>query len=196
ISEIEELYTGLTENEERENLSPLDLADAYARLAKKGATVEEIAERAHRDKRTIRKYISLSRLPEDARKIILEKPDVFTTGVLFNEVASRSFDSDDKLMDHIRGLIKKRENNSNPPGEAGGEVENSQAPGVRVTGHTRRSIQADSKLNDEVISRISGSVPVKVMVKGTRDKGRITINYASEEQLEKFLSRFHLENGD
>ena len=191
-SEIDELFTGLSENEDRVNLSPLDLADAYTRATKLGASVDEIAEKARRDKRTIRKYISLSRLPDDARKIILDRPDIFTTGILFNEVASRKFDSDDELRDHIQKLIKEREGISNPPIDSDNPVDGSQGLGVKVTSQARKVKHADPELIDEVVSRISGSLPVKVMVKGTRDKGRITINYASQEQLEKFLSRFHI----
>jgi ParB family chromosome partitioning protein len=183
-SEMDELFTGLSENE--------DLADAYARATKLGASVDEIAEKAHRDKRTIRKYISLSRLPDDARKIILDRPEIFTTGLLFNEVASRKFDSDDELRDHIQKLIKERESISNPPIDSDNHVDGSQGLGVKGTRQARKVKHADPELIDEVVSRISGSLPVKVMVKGTRDKGRITINYASQEQLEKFLSRFHI----
>lgn len=191
-SEIDELFTGLSENEDRVNLSPLDLADAYARATKLGASVDEIAEKAHRDKRTIRKYISLSRLPDDARKIILDRPDIFTTGLLFNEVASRKFDSDDELSDHIQKLIKERESISNPPIDSDDPIDDSQGLGVKATRQARKVKHADPELVDEVVSRISGSLPVKVMVKGTRDKGRITINYASQEQLEKLLSRFQI----
>jgi ParB family chromosome partitioning protein len=191
-SEIDELFTGLSENEDRVNLSPLDLADAYARATKLGASVDEIAEKAHRDKRTIRKYISLSQLPDDARKIVLDRPDIFTTGLLFNEVASRKFDSDDELRDHIQKLIKERESITNLPIDSDDHVDDSQGLGVKVTRQARKVKHADPELIDEVVSRISGSLPVKVMVKGTRDKGRITINYASQEQLEKFLSRFHI----
>jgi ParB family chromosome partitioning protein len=191
-SEIDELFTGLSENEDRVNLSPLDLADAYARATKLGASVDEIAEKAHRDKRTIRKYVSLSRLPDDARKIILDRPDIFTTGLLFNEVASRKFDSDDELRYHIQKLINERESISNPPIDSDNPVDDSQGLGVKVTRPARKVKHADPELIDEVVSRISGSLPVKVMVKGTRDKGRITINYASQEQLEKLLSRFQI----
>jgi ParB family transcriptional regulator, chromosome partitioning protein len=191
-SEMDDLFTGLSENEDRVNLSPLDLADAYARATKLGASIDEIAEKARRDKRTIRKYISLSRLPDDARRIILDRPDIFTTGILFNEVASRKFDSDDELRDHIQKLIKERESLSNPPIDSDDPVDDSQGLGVKVTSQARKVKHADPELIDEVVSRISGSLPVKVMVKGTRDKGRITINYASQEQLEKLLSRFQI----
>src|SRR5262249_39786927 len=130
--------TGLSENEDRVNLSPLDLADAYARATKLGASVDEIAEKAHRDKRTIRKYISLSRLPDDPRKIVLDQPDIFTTGLLFNEVASRKFDSDDELRDHIQKLIKERESITNLPIDYDDPVDDSQGLGVKVTRPARK----------------------------------------------------------
>src|SRR5262249_38379766 len=86
-SEAEDLYAGLSENLTRVDLNPLHVADAYARLLELGMSANEIAERVDRHKRTIRKYLSLSQLPGDIRKIIEERQDIFTTGVLFNEVA-------------------------------------------------------------------------------------------------------------
>jgi len=192
VSELEELYTGIDENENRVNLSPLDLADAYSRAVKLGASVEEIAERSRRDKRTIRKYIHLSELPPDARKIILDHQDILSTRILFNEVASRKFDSEEELRNHIQSLIEGRSRASTLSIESEESIENVQGPDRNVTAQGRRIKPVDHDLRDEVISRISGNVPVKVKVKGTREKGRITINYNSREQLEKFLSQFQI----
>lgn len=206
VSGIEEVYTGISENEDRVNLSPLDLAEAYARLIKLGVGIEEIAERRGRDKRTIRKYISLSELPADVRKILRERPDVFTTGVLFNEIASRKFNSEKELNDHIQTLIKDAENSFPPVSNSDGVVEKAaiqtggnknednlegrEVQGVKIAHQTRRNRYIDPELIEQVVGRISGAIPVKVKVKGTRDKGRITINYVSQEQLELLLSRF------
>jgi ParB family transcriptional regulator, chromosome partitioning protein len=192
VSELEELYTGIDENENRVNLSPLDLGDAYSRAVKLGASVEEIAERSRRDKRTIRKYIHLSTLPPDARKIILDHQDILSTRILFNEVASRKFDSEEELRNHIQSLIEERSRASTLSIESEESIENVQGTDRNVTAQGRRIKPVDPDLMDEVISRISGNVPVKVKVKGTREKGRITINYNSREQLEKFLARFQI----
>jgi ParB/RepB/Spo0J family partition protein len=206
VSDIDAVYTGISENEERVNLSPLDLAEAYARLIEMGETVEEIAERRGRDRRTVRKYISLSEYPDDVRKTLRERPDIFTTRVLFNEMASRKFNSHNELRDHIQGLIKDAENGFEPSSNSVGSVENAGGREVEVasgnsanddvgkevnsTRKNRRKKVIDPELVEKVVSGISGTIPVKVKVKGTQKKGRITIDYASEDQLELLLSRF------
>jgi ParB family transcriptional regulator, chromosome partitioning protein len=204
-SEIDEVYTGISENEERENLSPLDLADAYARLIKMGETIEEIAERSRRDSRTIRKYISLSKIPDDMRKIIRGRSDIFSTRILFNEIASRKINSDDELRDQIQNLIKEAEysftpgdsngardaeNSAQPQLKPNGSVENPGGQEDKVATQSPRRKQIDPQLVEQVINRISSNIPVKVKVKGTPEKGRITISYASREQLDQFLAIF------
>ena len=192
-SQFEEIYAGLAENEDRENLRPLDVADAYARLVKLGASVDEIAERANRQKRTIKKYLSLSSLPNDVRGMIDARPDVFNTHILFNEIASRSFGSELELRNYIQGLIK----DGDPAGESRTEPETGaeaqQSAGREVKSRTRTSRHADPELIEEIVGRISNGIPVKVKVKGSRDKGRITISYSSKEQLNQLLALFEEE---
>jgi ParB family transcriptional regulator, chromosome partitioning protein len=188
-SEAEELYAGLSENLNRVDLSPLHVADAYARLLQLGMTANEIAERVDRQKRTIRKYLSLSKLPADVRQVIDEQPEVFTTGVLFNEVASRNFGSDDELRKHIQDLIRGREVVSSSPNGLEAADVNSQVGGGKTQSKSRKSRKVDPVLYEEIVRRISGSLPVKVKVKGTHDKGQVLINYASREQLEQLLSQ-------
>jgi ParB family transcriptional regulator, chromosome partitioning protein len=188
-SEAEELYAGLSENLTRVDLNPLHVADAYARLLQLGMTANEIAERVDRNKRTIRKYLALSQLPDDIRKIIDERQDVFTTGVLFNEVASRNFSSIDDLRSHIQELIRDKESTSVSSDNVAND-EDAQTLKGPTKNRTRKSRQADPALVAKVVSQISNTLPVKVRVKGTEDKGQVTINYASREQLEELLSRF------
>lgn len=188
-SEAEELYAGLSENLTRVDLNPLHVADAYARLLQLGMTANEIAERVDRNKRTIRKYLALSQLPDDIRKIVDERQDVFTTGVLFNEVASRNFGSVDDLRSHIQELIRDKESTSVSSDNVANDEDAQNLTGP-TKNRTRKSRQADPALVAKVVSQISNTLPVKVRVKGTEDKGQVTIIYASREQLEELLSRF------
>ena len=188
-SEAEELYAGLSENLTRVDLNPLHVADAYARLLQLGMTANEIAERVDRNKRTIRKYLALSQLPDDIRKIVDERQDVFTTGVLFNEVASRNFGSVDDLRSHIQELIRDKESTSVSSDNVANDEDAHNLKGP-TKNRTHKSRQADPALVAKVVSQISNTLPVKVRVKGTEDKGQVTINYASREQLEELLSRF------
>jgi len=189
-SEAEELYAGLSENLTRVDLNPLHVADAYTRLMELGMSANEIAERVDRHRRTIRKYLSLSKLPADIRKTIEERQDIFTTGVLFNEVASRNFASVDELRKHIQDLIRDGEPSSGAPNEPDDDAGDPQGSGGKANRQARKGRVVDPALIEEVVSRISVTLPLKVKVKGTQDKGQITINYTSREQLEQLLSRF------
>jgi predicted transcriptional regulator len=60
----------------------------------------------------------------------------------------------------------------------------------RAKSQIRQARRVDPSLLEEVVGRISNTLSVKVRVKGTREKGQITINYGSEEQLEQLLSQF------
>src|SRR5262249_13986521 len=131
-----------------------------------------------------------SQLPGDIRKIIEERQDIFTTGVLFNEVASRNFGSVDELRNHIQELIRDNERGSNTSNGIDTAVENSQDSGGKAKSQLRKSRYVDPVLVEEIVGRICNNLPVKVKVKGTQDKGQITINYASREQLEQLLTQF------
>jgi ParB/RepB/Spo0J family partition protein len=203
VSEVDEIYTGISENEERKKLSALDLGEAYSRLINRGETIEAIANRRNRDKRTIQKYISLAKLPDDVRKTIREYPDIFTTRLLFNEIASRKYDSDSEIREHIQWLIDSAGSAHTPPSPTEDAGEREAAPNGQsspneidkdqadeVTSQPRKRSSIDAQLTERVIGGICKNVPLKVKVKGTYEKGRITINYASKEQLEKLLSFF------
>lgn len=186
-SEAEALYAGLSENLTRVDLSPLHIADAYARLLHLGMNANEIAERVDRNKRTIRKYIALTKLPSDVRQMIDEKPDVFTTGVLFNEIASRSFQSTEELRQHVQRLIKDQTENISLNGI---EENIPRLQGAAAKTQARAARRVDPALVEKVVGRISTALPVKVKVQGTQEKGQITIKYSSSEHLDMLLAKF------
>ena len=73
---------------------------------------------------------------------------------------------------------------------SGNSANNDVGKETNSTRKNRRKKVIDPELVEKVVSGISGTIPVKVKVKGTQKKGRITIDYASEDQLELLLSRF------
>lgn len=188
-SEAEELYAGLSENQARVDLHPLHVADAYARLLQLGLSVNEIAERIDRQQRTVRKYLALSQLPAESRQTIEAQPEVFTTGVLFNEIASRHFSNPGELTEHIEALARQK---TTAPEELAESLPASakafKADG-KVTARQRKP-GSDPTLVAEIVSKISATLPVKVRVKGTQNKGQVIINFASRAQLDLLLAKF------
>jgi len=76
VPDAQVLELTLIENIQREDLNPIETAEAFARLADDaGLTHEQIAERTGKDRVTVTNYLRLLKLPEDVRKR-LEKGDL------------------------------------------------------------------------------------------------------------------------
>ena len=67
------LEIALIENIQRENLNPIEEAQAYQRLIETvGLTQEALAARVGRDRSYITNYLRLLKLPEDLQKLVIE----------------------------------------------------------------------------------------------------------------------------
>jgi ParB family chromosome partitioning protein len=68
VSDVESLELGLVENLLREDLNPIEEAEAYQRLlAEFGWTQDDLAERVSKDRSTISNCLRLLKLPESIR---------------------------------------------------------------------------------------------------------------------------------
>ncbi|MBI4460475.1 MAG: ParB/RepB/Spo0J family partition protein [Acidobacteria bacterium] len=68
-SKGEILELTLIENIQREDLNPIETAEAFARLSQKaGLTHEQIAERTGKDRATVTNFLRLLKLPEEVRR--------------------------------------------------------------------------------------------------------------------------------
>lgn len=68
------LEVTLVENVQRENLNPIEEAQAYDRMSRElGIVHEEIANRTGRDRSTITNYLRLLRLPPDVQQLVAER---------------------------------------------------------------------------------------------------------------------------
>jgi len=72
VREVEEnhiLELTLIENIQREDLNPIETAEAFARLTREaGLTHEQIAERTGKDRATVTNFLRLLKLPDEVRK--------------------------------------------------------------------------------------------------------------------------------
>ncbi|PWT92026.1 MAG: chromosome partitioning protein ParB [Blastocatellia bacterium] len=77
IKDVEDkdlLEIALIENIQREDLNPIEEAQAYKKLIDSvGLTQEALAERVGRDRSYITNYIRLLRLPDDLQQLVMEK---------------------------------------------------------------------------------------------------------------------------
>lgn len=63
----------LSENEERESLTPMDRGRAYSQLKEAGLSQSEIARRVRRNRMVVRRHIQLYEAPEPVRNAFLEE---------------------------------------------------------------------------------------------------------------------------
>ena len=166
------LEMALVENIQRENLNPIDEAQAYRRLADEfQLTQEDIAGAVGKDRASVANHLRLLKLPAEVR----------------NEVASRRLS-----MGHARALLalpaeadilrlardviarglSVRETESLAKKVAEGETPRSPTPPAPADVHTRA---AEERL------RLLLGTRVRIVRRGTR--GRIEIDFGSEDEL-------------
>jgi len=74
MPEDKQLEVSLIENIHREDLNPLEIAEAFERLVGQlGLTQQEIADKVGKDRASVANYIRLLKLPEDIKKFIREE---------------------------------------------------------------------------------------------------------------------------
>ncbi|NOT64393.1 MAG: hypothetical protein HOP19_29595, partial [Acidobacteria bacterium] len=145
----------------REDLHCVDIAEGFAGLVANGWSEDQIAEQFERNPRTIRRYLTIASWPQEAMALIRQHQDVFTTKLLFNELVAHRYETTEEFLKVIESKIA-------PPEKT--------IVGQRVA----KPIQMK-----EVEKKLKTQLQMKVSVKGTEAAGRLTIAYASPEQLEK-----------
>lgn len=80
------------ENDQREDLNPIEKAKGYKRLREKyGMTVEQIAQKMGRSRETIHKYLSLLKIPEILQSAVSKKKINIGVALVLNEIDDESW---------------------------------------------------------------------------------------------------------
>jgi ParB family transcriptional regulator, chromosome partitioning protein len=120
----------IAENVERENLNPIDEAEAYQRaMEEKNFTQEELAARLGKSRQSVQDILSLNKLPEHMREAA-RRSDRLTKSALVELIRTRDDLERDKLWAlyqsgnvSVRAAKKQKE---------GGEVKTTQTPGRKA----------------------------------------------------------------
>ena len=105
----------LAENLLREGLHCLDIADGYQKLFKLEWTKEKLIETFGKTHRTITTYLKMASWPEEAKKIIRENSDTFTTRLLVHQIACKKYNSEKDLLATINSFIESNKSSSKKP---------------------------------------------------------------------------------
>lgn len=105
----------LAENLLRQGLHCLDIANGYQKLFKLEWTKEKLMETFGKTHRTISTYLKMASWPEEAKEIIRENSDTFTTRLLVHQIACKKYNSEKDLLATINSFIKTDKGTSKKP---------------------------------------------------------------------------------
>lgn len=170
-SDMEAAEISLIENIQREELNPLEEANAYTTLMEKfNLSQEEISIRVGRDRSTIANTVRLLKLPAKAKSSLVEKK--ITSGHARCLLALSSVEEQNKTLDLI---LKKNLN-------------------VRETEYLIQKIKKQplnkktavkDRFTADLERALSQKFMAKVQIKGSPKKGNIEIRYTSLDELNR-----------
>jgi ParB family chromosome partitioning protein len=163
----ERVIDGLTENLTRQDLPAIDIAEGYQRLLKAGITEQMISARFDRQGRTVRKYLAISKYPADVRSTLRKNPNIFTTRVIFNQLASRTFPSNDALRAAVQAILNNQSRQKT----------------------NKIGAQKDGNFGQTTAARIKQRLNLKTTVKGDQNQGFVKVTYTSAEELKLLLTQ-------
>jgi len=168
-SESDLLEVALVENLQREDLNPLDAAEAYARLKDEfRLSHEKIADRVGKDRTTVTNALRLLKLPASVRDRI--RSGLLSGGHARALASLASADDQERLAEEIqrRGLsVRQTEKRVASMGSAD---------------RLRRERRRDPFTRDAE-EKLSRRLRARVHIVRRRRGGRIEIGFASEEEL-------------
>jgi len=171
------LELALIENLQRENLNPIDEAQAYQRLAEEfSLTQDQIAAAVGKDRSSVANFMRLLRLPEEVRgdlaagalstghaRALLALPDAAAQRHAAREVIAKGLS-----VRETEGLIKKL------VAQAGGRQASSRSADPSKDVHTRAAED-----------RLRFALGTKVRIVRRRQGGRIEVDFRSETELNR-----------
>lgn len=180
FSDEESIELSLIENLQREDLNPMDEAESYSRLIKQfNLTQDEIAKKVSKSRSNIGNMLRLLDLPEEMRKA-LRKGDL-TVG---HGRALLAIEDKEKRLLVYRDVVKNKLSVR--------DIEILVYGGPKTDeGKKGKSKKAKAEpANPEIqpfVEKISNHLMTKVRIRGTTLRGRIEIDYYSQEDLERLL---------
>lgn len=177
VSDGEALEIALIENIQREELNPIDEAEAYRQLINEFTlTQEELAKKVGKDRSTITNFLRLLNLP-------LAIQDQVADGMLSMGHARALLPIPNEAVQvELSSKIIKQELSVRKTEELVRKLTN---PDV-----SRETVPAERDPNIIAIEEeITESLGTKVTIKPGKDKGRIEIEYYSADDLERLIER-------
>lgn len=175
MTEDKQLEVSLIENIHREDLNPLEIAEAFERLVNQlGLTQQEVADRVGKDRASVANYIRLLKLPPEIKRLIRD-------GKLSMGQARAILSLEDEELQKSVALQAVEKSLSVRETEKLVQKFKERPP------HAQKSLEdPDLKALEEELIQCLGT---KVTIAGQRNKGTIRIFYFSLEELNRIYDK-------
>ena len=168
----------LIENIQREDLNPIEEAEAYEKLAERfGLTHDEIAKKTGKNRSVVTNQLRLLRLSQKAKEALVS--GAITVGHARALLAASSPQEMDSLLGEVvkkdltvratEALVKKRNRSTQLPPELSSD-----------------KVEEDIFTKD-LTEQIAGRFSTKVKISSNKKRGKIEIEYYSPEELERIV---------
>jgi ParB family transcriptional regulator, chromosome partitioning protein len=186
VSEEHVLELSLIENIQREELNPIEEANAYKKLLERlNATQEEVARRVGKDRSSVTNSLRLLRLPEDIQKMVEE--DKLSMGHARALLSVDSVEQQKSMAIEIiaktlsvretERMVKRTQNTTAP---ASSDLSSSSENSLHDNrGESANVFAAEQKLSNKL------AAPVKI--KFIKEGGTIEIRFSSPEDLTRLF---------
>ncbi len=184
ISTARAFELALIENVQREDLNPVELAEALDRLVREhGFTQESLAERLGKDRSTIANSLRLLKLPARVRaKIVTGELSEGHARALLGAVDDGKIELfADKV---IAGKLSVRATEALVRGARGKKGASAKGDGVTTSGAIGKSAAVR-----DLEQRLSRAIGAKVEVRDTGNQGEIAIPYADLDALDRLIDK-------
>jgi ParB family chromosome partitioning protein len=183
FSDEESLEIALIENLQREDLNPMDEAEAYLKLAEEfKMTQADIAKRVGKDRSTVANMMRLTELPREIQHSI-RKQQVSVGHARTILALQNQADQLSLWQEILRNNLTVRDVEQ----LVAGKGKRASGSGAAASGRKRKFTKND-ELND-VTELLMSHLGTKVRVYGSRKRGKIEIDYFSQEDLERLIEQ-------
>ncbi|HHW01362.1 MAG TPA: ParB/RepB/Spo0J family partition protein [Thermoanaerobacterales bacterium] len=174
LSDSDVMEIALIENLQREDLNPLEEAAAYKKLIEEfGMTQEELSKRVGKSRSQIANTVRLLNLDDEIKELISEEK--LTAG------HARALLAIEDKKERLRLARKISEDNMSVR-----QIEET----VKIKTQEKRKSKKNEDVNPafvEISERLQRSLGTKVKIKGSEKRGKIEIEFYSEDELERIL---------
>ena len=173
IPKEQQIELSLIENLQREDLNPIEIAQAYKQMSELlNLTHQEIAERVGKDRASVTNYLRLLKLPEEIQNALLENK--ISMG---HARALLALENEELQLKITREIVNKNLSVR--------ETERLIKRIVRGETKKKPQIDPDIKALEEELMRILGT---KVMINNTQKGGYVKIYYYNKRDLERIYN--------